>query len=130
MIRRTAIIFGLLLSLLVMAAPVWAETNVSGHWSGTWTCTSQPCKIQSGGMTGDLKQGQYSTVTGTFQLTNTVKGTLNCTVVSGSVGGNRFSANLRCGDYLIGTTGLVNGNTIEGDYGCDQLGLGKYKISR
>lgn len=130
MIRRTAIIFVLLLSLLIMAAPAWAETNVSGHWSGTWTCTSQPCKIQSGGMIGDLKQGQYNTVTGTFQLTNTIKGTLNCNVVSGSVGGDRFSANLQCGEYLIGTTGLVNGNTIEGDYGCDQLGMGKYKISR
>ncbi|MCB2227149.1 MAG: hypothetical protein KQH53_10775 [Desulfarculaceae bacterium] len=130
MIRKTSIIFGLLLSLLLTAAPVWAEPDVSGHWSGTWTCTSQPCKIKGGGMTGDLKQGEHNVVTGTFQLTNTVKGTLNCTVTSASVGGDRFSGNLQCGDLVIGTTGLVKGNTIEGDYGSDEMGMGKYKLSR
>ncbi len=131
--QRSALIIVCLLTLglLLTAAPALADNTISGYWSGSWTCTKQPCKKSSGFMSASLQQDDHHNVTGTFTLNETVKGALRCTLQKAVLASDyEFAGTMKCGSYSVGMAGKVDGDTFEGEYDGGSLGMGTFKLLR
>lgn len=130
MLKRASV-FVLLLALLLAASPAWAENTITGYWSGTWTCTKQPCQKPSGFMSAALQQDDHHKVTGEYIMNDTVKGSLRCKVQKAVLASDyEFAGTMMCGSYSVGMYGKVNGDTFQGEYDGGPLGLGTFKMNR
>ena len=67
-------------ALGLTAAPALAEINITGQWSGAWTCDGGPCQGKTGSMAARFKQAEDGTVTGTSILNGMTKTPLNCSL--------------------------------------------------
>lgn len=130
MLKRASV-FVLFLALLLAAAPAWAENTISGYWSGSWTCTKKPCQKPSGFMSAVLQQDSHHNVTGTYILSDTVKGSLRCTLKKAVLASDyEFAGTMTCASYSVGMHGKLNGDTFQGEYDGGPLGLGTFKMNR
>lgn len=128
---KYSFVLGLVLAMFLAAAPAPAEQeDINGQWSGAWSCSELPCKGNKGPMTAKIKQHPDATVTGTFTLARLCKGCSECVVEHASIIGNRFICDLRCGQYMVGLSGLARGNDLRGTFDCGGQGNGTYTLNR
>ncbi|MCB2193666.1 MAG: hypothetical protein KQI62_18975 [Deltaproteobacteria bacterium] len=130
MLKRASV-FGLFLALLLAAVPAWAEDTITGYWSGSWTCTKQPCQKAGGFMSAVLQQDDQHQVTGKYTMNDTVKGSLNCKVQKAVLASDyEFAGTMTCGSYSVGMHGKLNGDLFQGEYDGGPLGMGTFKMNR
>ena len=129
---KYASVFGLIMVLVLAAAPAWAGDSVSGYWDGQWTCTSGPCdKAPSGFMSANLQQDDNHNVTSEFVMNGTVEGSLRCKVKKAVVASDfEFAGTIMCGSRSVGLAGKFSGDHFEGQYDGGSLGIGTLKMNR
>lgn len=117
-----------LLGLMLAAGPAAAatETDLTGSYTGEWTCPDG--EIKSGTMTATLKQDGDRAM-GTADLKGTIEGDISGRLVVTKMEGNNLMGEINTGSVIIRLDGTYNDSTITGNYSSD-IGNGSYSIHR
>ena len=123
--KMVVITLTMLFGVTLLVSAALAGGNLTGNWSGKWTCPEG--EIKSGQLHGNLTQGGNN-VNGNWTLVNTVKGTISGPL-SGTASGGLFIGNLKAGGVNIHFDGKYTDTTISGNYS-SPIGNGGFNLNR
>lgn len=125
--RPAALLFTIIMGVVLMAGAslALADNDLTGNWSGSWTCPEG--EIKNGKMHGNIQQSG-SKITGQWTMQGTVEGDISGPL-SGNLSGNTLVGDITAGSAKIHIDCTFSGNTANGNYS-SPIGNGQFKMTK